>query len=209
MLNRSIIIVLCIILPSVYFNCVYGKGVKVKLDVGINFMRDIPLYQNNKISAVVVIPAGSRDIWTVSMETGIISWDKKNGALKKLDLSLGYPANYAFLPETKAIRPFGNGKGPLYTFIIGNPLPTGSIVLIEPFVMLTLDDDESSTILVSISTDVNSDFNEILLKEYNKEIDIIIYWLQKYKGNNNVKVMIDDNMTNILDVIKRCENMLK
>ena len=206
MRNFYVILIIFIVSFSTFFNKVYGKALETDLDVGINFIQDIPLYQNNKIAAVVETPVGSRDIWKVNMKTGIISWDTTKGIPKKLDFSLGYPANLAFFPRTKAFPPYGNGKRPLYTFIIGSYLPTGSIILVEPVAILSLNENnKKSVILVSIVSNDTHVFSDLLQKKYSREIAVIKYWLENYKRDNEVEVSIDNDMNNILNVIKDSE----
>lgn len=186
----------CLILPSSYS---YGEDVTSELFTDINFMRDIPLYKDNKIIAIVESSAGSRDIWKVDVKKGGIYWHKDKDLPERLDFTLGYPANLAFFPRTKSFPPHGNGKEPLRTFIIGGQLRTGSIVFVKPIAALLLNENNiKSTILISIQSE---EINQLMMQDYRDEISVISYWLKSYKDGVSVESQIVNNINILRDII--------
>ena len=102
---------------------------------------NIPLYsENNRLQAVVEIPAGTNKKIEVNTETSAFEVDQKNGKDRVIDF-LPYPGNYGFIPSTYSDPNTGGDGDALDVLIISESLPTGSVVEIEPLGMLKLIDE--------------------------------------------------------------------
>lgn len=106
---------------------------------------DVSAYQldieQGIVSALIEIPAGSREKWEVDKATfSQVCWEQKNGELRVIDY-LGYPANYGAIPGTLAAKDVGGDGDPLDILVLGDPLPRGMLAQIAILGMLSMQDD--------------------------------------------------------------------
>ena len=109
---------------------------------------NIPLYsENNRLQAVVEIPAGTNKKIEVNTETSAFEIDQKNGKDRVIDF-LPYPGNYGFIPSTYS-DPNTGGDGDaldvliiseflIISFIIPNLPLALSLKSIEPLGLVVL-----------------------------------------------------------------------
>ncbi len=152
-----------------------------------NLISDIKIYNEDKtINAVIEIPAGTLEKWEISKDGKKIEQEINNSQIRKINY-LAYPFNYGFVPQTMIPVEEGGDGDQLDIIIIGPSIKRGSIVKVKPIgAIIALDNNELDTKIVSVAiNDLEiSRINSIndLNKNYLGLFDIIITWIENYKG---------------------------
>ncbi len=167
---------------------------KLEFSAGLDFLRDIPLRRNGEIIAVVEAPAGSRDLWRLEPKTGKIVWKNSRGVPARISFAIGYPANFGFFPATVAPKPYGDGKDPLRVLIVGDPLPTGSIVPVRPIGLMRLKAANLISAFVIAAPASMIPFEGTMDQLTPGASAVISRWLENYRGPGAVRVTIENDL---------------
>ncbi len=152
-----------------------------------NLISDIKIYNEDKtINAVIEIPAGTLEKWEISKDGKKIEQEINNSQIRKINY-LAYPFNYGFVPQTVIPVEEGGDGDQLDIIIIGPTIKRGSIVKVKPIgALIAIDNNEIDTKIVSVVvSDLEiSRINSIsdLNKNYLGLFDIILTWVENYKG---------------------------
>lgn len=152
-----------------------------------NLISDIKIYNEDKtINAVIEIPAGTLEKWEISKDGKKIEQEINNSQIRKINY-LAYPFNYGFVPQTIIPVEEGGDGDQLDIIIIGPTIKRGSIVKVKPIgAIIAVDNNELDTKIVSVAiNDLEiSQINSIndLNKNYLGLFDIILTWIENYKG---------------------------
>ncbi len=152
-----------------------------------NLISDIKIYNEDKtINAVIEIPAGTLEKWEISKDGKKIEQEIHNSQMRKINY-LAYPFNYGFVPQTVIPSEEGGDGDQLDIIIIGPTIKRGSIVKVKPIgAIIAVDNNEIDTKIVSVAVNdleisrINS-IND-LKKNYLGLFDIILTWIENYKG---------------------------
>jgi inorganic pyrophosphatase len=143
-----------------------------------------PVNVDGTINAIIEIPTGT----TAKYETtkaGMMELEQKDGAPRFVKY-LGYPANYGLLPRSVLLKSKGGDGDPVDVIVLGDALPTGTVVKCRPLgVLVLLDGGETDDKLVLAP--VNSPFAackgiEELDKKFPGVTTILQTWFTSYKG---------------------------
>ncbi|MEZ4982166.1 MAG: inorganic diphosphatase [Saprospiraceae bacterium] len=147
----------------------------------------IPAVTANAYNAVVEIPAGTNHKFEYNHDSDEFEVEKIDGKDRIVDF-LPYPGNYGFIPSTLMDEQMGGDGDPLDVLIIGEAVPTGTIVEIKPIGALVLKDAgelDTKIIAVPLSEEKQiikaNDFQTFRL-EYDPVRRIIVNWFMNYKG---------------------------
>jgi len=139
------------------------------------------------IQAVVEIPAGTNLKLEYNAENGTIEPDQVEGADRYIDF-LPYPGNYGFIPGTFMDPDRGGDGDALDVLILGQSIPSGTVLEFTPVGLLKLRDaGEVDTKVIGVPLapeyqvmDINS-FQDLLI-HYDSARRIIEEWFLHYKG---------------------------
>jgi inorganic pyrophosphatase len=144
-----------------------------------------PVNLDGTINVAVEIPAGTTAKYEVSMKTGMIELEQKNGKPRFVQY-LGYPCNYGNVPRSVLLKGKGGDGDPLDVLLLGPAVPTGSIVKARAIGVLTLvDGGEVDDKLVAVMP--NGPFAMVSsLEDLNRKFPgvttILQTWFTSYKG---------------------------
>lgn len=91
------------------------------------------------LHAVIEIPAGTSTKYEIDKITGEIRPDLRDGQPRIIDF-LPYPLNYGFVPSTRMEKKRGGDGDPLDVLVIGESVPTGTLLEVHPIGLLLLKD---------------------------------------------------------------------
>jgi inorganic pyrophosphatase len=139
------------------------------------------------VNAVIEIPAGTTAKFEVSIKTGLIELEQKNGAPRFVQY-LGYPCNYGNVPRTILLKAKGGDGDPLDVLVLGPSVPTGSVVKTRPLGVLSLVDGGETDDKVILVME-NSPFSacrsmEDLDAKFPGVTTILKTWFTSYKGRD-------------------------
>jgi len=139
------------------------------------------------VNVVIEIPAGTTAKYEVSIKTGLIELEQKNGAPRFVQY-LGYPCNYGNIPRTILLKEKGGDGDPLDVLVLGPSVPTGAVVKTRPLGVLSLIDggEIDDKVLVVME---NSPFSacrsmEDLEAKFPGVTTILKTWFTSYKGRD-------------------------
>jgi len=154
----------------------------------------LPVFAAKGINMVVEIPAGTNHKIEINKETGEFENDKINGKTRIINF-LPYPGNYGFIPSTHMDEARGGDGDALDILMIGEAVPTGTIVAIQPIgVLLLKDNGELDTKLIAIP----ADSSKVVMQAYNfTEFSVqqsaakkmIEDWFLNYKGPGEMELL--------------------
>ncbi len=114
-------------------------------------IKDLPFGENEKFNVVVEIPQGSQDKYEYDEKLDVIKLDRV------LFSSQTYPANYGFIPQTRA----EDGDHTDVVLITTNPINSGFIVTARPIgFMEMIDGGEIDNKIIAVPTE-DPRFNDI------------------------------------------------
>lgn len=139
------------------------------------------------VNAVIEIPAGTTAKYEVSIKTGLIELEQKNGAPRFVQY-LGYPCNYGNVPRTILLKQKGGDGDPLDVLVLGPSVPTGSVVKTRPLGVLSLIDggeiDDKVILVMENSPFASCRSMEDLDAKFPGVTTIIKTWFTSYKGRD-------------------------
>jgi inorganic pyrophosphatase len=98
-----------------------------------------PINIDGTVNAVIEIPAGTTGKYETDNKTGLIVLEQKNGAPRFVQY-LGYPCNYGAIPRSVMAKSKGGDGDSMDTLVLGESVPTGSVVRTRILGMLVLTD---------------------------------------------------------------------
>ncbi|GJM36476.1 MAG: hypothetical protein DHS20C18_54770 [Saprospiraceae bacterium] len=147
----------------------------------------VPAKTASGINVVVEIPAGTNHKIEYHSESKQFLVDSIDGQVRIIDF-LPYPGNYGFIPSTLMDEKRGGDGDALDVLIIGESVPTGTVVEAIPIATLRLlDRGEVDTKIIAVPADPSkqiiksADFQSFLI-EYDAAKRIIENWFLHYKG---------------------------
>lgn len=173
--------------------------VSLSISCGINNSESVDYYniptysENNKIQAVIEIPAGTNHKYEFNHESGEFDLEIRNGKHRVVDF-LPYVVNYGFIPSTYMDPKIGGDGDPLDILVISESFPTGSVIEIKPIgIMMMVDDEEKDYKIIAVPTSsddaiIDADNLEELKEKYPEIMSIIELWFKSYKHNDAVKI---------------------
>lgn len=146
------------------------------------------------INVVIEIPAGTNHKIEFNKTTGAFENDLVDGKTRVIDF-LPYPGNYGFIPATMMDKEQGGDGDALDVLVIGETVPTGTVMVVKPIAALQLlDGGEVDTKIIAIPADstlrvMNVDNFETFFLEYNMALTIIKDWFLNYKGLGKMELV--------------------
>lgn len=165
-----------------------GYSMVFNANKNLNLYTDFPTVNNNgSVTTVIEIPAGTNGKWEVTEETGVLSWEIKNGK-PRLIKYLAYPWNYGMIPRT-----LGGDGDSLDCLSLGPMELRGTVAQVKIIgVIKLLDGGEADDKLIGVlpgSTFADVDSIAELQAQYPGVVDIIQIWIQNYKGPGAIEII--------------------
>ncbi len=149
--------------------------------------QNLPTYVEKGINVVVEIPAGTNHKIEYDKEKKEFVVDQRNGKDRIIDF-LPYPGNYGFIPSTYMDPSVGGDGDALDVLVIGETLPTGTVIPVKPIAtLMLLDEGEEDTKIIAVPADSNlrvmraADFQDFSIA-YDGAKHIIENWFLYYDG---------------------------
>ncbi|MFK7936363.1 MAG: inorganic diphosphatase [Saprospiraceae bacterium] len=155
----------------------------------------LPTYNaDNSVNVVVEIPAGTNHKIEYQPGENAFINDTENDKTRVVDY-LPYPGNYGFIPSTLMSRAKGGDGDALDVLILGESMPTKSVVATIPIAVLLLKDNgEIDSKIIAVPADSSqqimqiTDFQDFLI-EYDAAKRQIEQWFLNYKGVGEMQFM--------------------
>jgi inorganic pyrophosphatase len=177
-----------------------GLSMVYNADKNLNLFTDFAtLNDDGNVTTVIEIPAGTNGKWEVTEETGVLSWELKNGQ-PRLIKYLAYPWNYGMIPRTMG----GDGDS-LDMLSLGPMVLRGTAAEVKLIgVVRLLDGEEEDDKLIGVLP--GSTFWEVnsipeLQTKYPGVLDIIQIWIANYKGPGAVEIQGVGDVDEAWDVL--------
>jgi len=139
------------------------------------------------INVVIEIPAGTTAKYEVSIKSGLIELEQKNGAPRFVQY-LGYPCNYGNIPRTILSKDKGGDGDPVDALVLGPSIPTGSVVKTRPLGILSLIDGgeiDDKVVLVMENSPFSACRDMVDLEaKFPGVTTILKTWFTSYKGRD-------------------------
>lgn len=153
-----------------------------------HFLKDYdPINVDGTVNAVVEIPAGTTAKWETDLATGLIAIEQKNGKPRYVQY-LGYPCNYGAVPRTVLLKSKGGDGDPVDALILGEAVPTGTMVKTRPLGILVLTDtgEVDNKLVVAIEGSPFAACRSIadLDAKFPGVTAILKIWFTSYKGKD-------------------------
>lgn len=146
------------------------------------------------LHAVIEIPAGTNHKIEYDYASKQFLNDQLEGKDRVINF-LPYPGNYGFIPSTLMDKERGGDGDALDILVLGESVPTGTIMEVIPIGALMLRDrQEIDTKIIAIPADPQhqvikaDDFMAFALR-YDAARRIIEDWFQNYKGAEGVEIV--------------------
>lgn len=143
--------------------------------------------EGHQLTMVVEIAAGSAVKTEYSAEKRAFLPDSVQGKVRVIDF-LPYPVNYGFIPSTIQPKASAGDGDPLDVMLIGQSLPSGTILRVIPLGVLRLKDHgENDDKILAIPADPSqrliqsADFATLTLN-YPAILTLLNDWFVNYKG---------------------------
>ncbi|WP_228482354.1 inorganic diphosphatase [Mesonia oceanica] len=155
----------------------------------------LPTYsETNNIQAVIEIPAGTNHKIEYDKISRKFVIDSAEGKARIINF-LPYLGNYGFIPSTYSNPEKGGDGDALDVLILGENIPTGSVVEIIPIALLELSDNgESDNKIIAIPREEKNriikaaNFDDFSTK-YPEIRKMIGTWFENYDLNDEVKIL--------------------
>lgn len=165
-----------------------------------DYLRDFePLTEEGLVNVVIEIPAGDNQKWEVNKESGFLEWEMAADTLREINY-MAYPVSYGMIPRSWLPLDKGGDDDPLDVFLLGKTPDRGSVIPSRVIgVIKMLDRGEQDDKLIAV--DPKSHFYDVHTLEDLKTlfpgvIEILIIWLESYKGGNLVEIhTVEDETT--------------
>jgi inorganic pyrophosphatase len=149
--------------------------------------------KNNKVNAVVEIPAGTNKKFEYNNKTKTFNIDKKNGKDRVINF-LPYLGNYGFIPSTFSDPKEGGDGDALDILVLAEYLETGTVIESTPIGMLKLiDDGEIDYKIIAIPSDkehqiINCKSYVEFNRDYPEIKSIIEIWFLNYNKDDETQI---------------------
>ena len=146
------------------------------------------------LQAVIEIPAGTNHKIEYDYESEQFLNDQIDGKDRVINF-LPYPGNYGFIPSTLMDKERGGYGDALDILVIGESVPTGTIMQVIPIGALMLRDrQEIDTKIIAIPADplkqiIKADDFMTFALRYDAARRMIEDWFQNYKGAEGVEIL--------------------
>ncbi|WP_298755431.1 inorganic diphosphatase [uncultured Psychroserpens sp.] len=148
---------------------------------------------NNKLNAVIEIPAGTNKKFEYNKETKSFEIDKKNGK-DRIIAFLPYLGNYGFIPSTFSDPKTGGDGDALDVLILSESVKTGTVMETIPIAMLKLiDDGEIDYKIIAIPSlkedqIINADTYKTFVTDFPEIKTIIETWFLNYNKSDEAQI---------------------
>jgi inorganic pyrophosphatase len=153
------------------------------------------LNSDGSVNVVIEIPAGTTAKFEVDKASGVLQWERTNGALRTIEF-LGYPGNYGMVPSTLLpVDECGDGD-PLDALVLGSAIERGSLVRVRLIgVLRLLDEGEIDDKLIAVPAQIEpgnpfsslEDISELAARHPEAK-RIIELWFSAYEGAGIIEV---------------------
>ena len=154
----------------------------------------LPSRTGDYLNVVVEIPAGSNHKIEYHPGTGYINDTFTDGTERIINF-LPYPGNYGFVPSTLMDRARGGDGDALDILVVGESVPTGTLLTVQPIATLLLRDrGETDTKIIAVPADSSArvyradNFLDFSLGN-DAAKRIIETWFLNYKGQGAVELL--------------------
>ncbi len=157
------------------------------------------------MQAVIEIPAGTNHKYEYNYDSKSFECEIIDGKERVVKF-LPYPGNYGFLPGTLMDKDRGGDGDALDVLILGETVPQGSVLAIQPIATLKLLDrgEEDHKI---IAVPLNKDLNVLGISSYNELPEsvkqIVQTWFASYKGPGKMEFQNWEGDSSTLAEIKK------
>ncbi|WP_298893585.1 inorganic diphosphatase [uncultured Psychroserpens sp.] len=148
---------------------------------------------NNKLNAVIEIPAGTNKKFEYNKETKSFEIDKKNGKDRVITF-LPYLGNYGFIPSTFSDPKTGGDGDALDVLILSESVKTGTVMETIPIAMLKLiDDGEIDYKIIAIPSlkedqIINADTYKTFVTDFPEIKTMIETWFLNYNKSDETQI---------------------
>lgn len=146
-----------------------------------------PINVDGTINCIVEIPAGTTAKFETDIKTGLIAIEQKNGAPRYVQY-LGYPCNYGAVPRSVLLKTKGGDGDPIDVLILGQSVPTGTMVKARTLGILVLTDtgevDNKLVVAMEGSPFWNCKSIADLDAKFPGVTTILQTWFTSYKGRD-------------------------
>lgn len=158
-----------------------------------DYLRSIPARANESVVNVVIeIPAGTNAKWETNKKTGHLEWPANEQGVRREVNYLPYPANYGMVPQTWLPADEGGDNDPLDVFLLGPAQLRGAVVQARIVGVIRIKDrNEQDDKLIAIPLQSEFDNVQTLLdleQQFPGVVNILVVWLENYKGANAVRI---------------------
>ncbi|WP_420461061.1 inorganic diphosphatase [Neolewinella sp.] len=188
---------LCLLMPLLLLGCEGGPTTETTTDTEAAAEADpyaVPSRTGNYLNVIVEIPAGTNHKIEYHPGTGYVNDTIVDGTERIINF-LPYPGNYGFVPSTLMDRSQGGDGDALDVLVIGESMPTGTQVAVQPIATLLLRDrGEIDTKIIAVPADSASrvyradNFLDFSLGN-DAAKRIIETWFLNYKGQGAVELL--------------------
>lgn len=172
--------------------CEYKTREKHVID-SCDYLRSIPAQLNNGLVNVVIeIPAGTNEKWETNKKSGHLEWPVNDEGVRRVVNYLPYPANYGMIPQTWLPADEGGDNDPLDVFLLGAAQQRGAVVQARIVGVIRIKDrNEQDDKLIAVPN--QSAFENVetladLEQQFPGVVDILVVWLENYKGPNAIHI---------------------
>lgn len=153
----------------------------------------LPTYNDDlSVNVVIEIPAGTNHKIEYQPGENAFINDTENGETRIIDY-LPYPGNYGFIPSTLMDKERGGDGDALDVLVLGESMPTKSVVATIPIgVLLLRDNNEIDSKIIAVPADSTqqimqiTDYQDFLIK-YDAAKRQIEQWFLNYKGTGKMQ----------------------
>ena len=154
----------------------------------------LPTREGEYLNVVVEIPAGTNHKIEYRSERGYVNDTFPDGSERIINC-LPYPGNYGFVPSTLMDAARGGDGDALDILVIGESVPTGTVLSVQPIATLLLRDrGELDTKIIAVPADSSAQvYRAGNFLDFSLGNDaakrIIETWFLNYKGRGVVELM--------------------
>lgn len=148
--------------------------------------------ENNKLRAVIEIPAGTNNKIEYQPSKNTFEMDTVKGKLRLVKF-LPYPFNYGFIPSTKVN--YGRSGDALDIMVFGKSVKTAQVISVNPIALLKLNNEgEAAYKILSVPVDPKNqiisikDFKDLSIN-YPKVRDLIAEWILNYDKTTDLQIL--------------------
>lgn len=156
-----------------------------------------PINIDGTINCIVEIPAGTTAKYETDVKTGLIAIEQKNGAPRYVQY-LGYPCNYGAVPRSTLLKSKGGDGDPVDVLILGQTVPTGTLVKARALGLLVLTDTGETDNKLVVAMEGSPFWNCKSIADLDARFpgvtSILQTWFTSYKGKDKAgKLFLTSN----------------